>query len=74
MILPNKIVRIEESLLFRCVAILNLDFDQIDLGSLYAKSKRQFPDASDFILCIDLLHVIGRINVDLETGVVTNVN
>jgi hypothetical protein len=48
--------------------ILDLDFDEISLVDLYKITKKKFYGADEFIYSIDVLYVLGKIEIDLEIG------
>jgi hypothetical protein len=74
MILPNKIVRLEDSALSLVPLILELGPAPIPAASLFQEVADDFESLDQFLLALDLLFALGRIDVDMTTGVVSYVN
>lgn len=70
MILPSKIVQLQDSVLGKTPAIMERLNGPVHLRALYSKLSNQFGDWGEFLIAIDILYVIGAIDVDVE-GVVT---
>jgi hypothetical protein len=47
---------------------------QITVGKLREKTAKQFPDVAEFILALDTLFALGRIDFDESTGIITYVD
>lgn len=71
MILPNKAIRLEESALSRASTILRVE-TPISLVELFEEVSDEFDSPQQFMLALDLLFVLGKINLDMDTGIVTN--
>jgi hypothetical protein len=67
MITPNKVVSIEKSALGLVGVILEQGPDPLELVNLYQIVSKQFESIDQFLLVIDLLYVLGRIEVNLQT-------
>ncbi len=74
MITPNKFLPLDQSILGKCFRILDIETDQISLLDLYDKTQQYFIDVSEFLLAIDVLYALNRIDVDLGTGIVSYAN
>ncbi len=61
MIVPNKVVTLKESALGLTTVILDQGPDPIELTKLYSKTSKHFESIDLFILTIDLLYVLGRV-------------
>lgn len=48
--------------------ILDMQFEEIPIGELYKNTKRKFLGLDEFILALDALYILGKIDVDLELG------
>lgn len=72
--MPNKVITLRESALGRTPLILREKATQTNLVSLYDKLGKEFESIDQFLLTIDLLYILGQIDVDLSTGVVTYAN
>ena len=68
MITPNKTIPFKESVIFKMLSILNEDFEEISLIDLYKKTKRKFLWIDEFIYSVDVLYVLGKVELDLELG------
>ena len=72
MITPNKAVTVEESALGLVSVILQAGPYPRDLLSLYREVGDNFESIDQFILAVDVLYVLGRIDVDFKTRTVTD--
>lgn len=50
------------------IYILEEQFEEISIVELYKNTKRKFLELDEFIYSIDVLYILGRIDVDLELG------
>ena len=71
MITPNKVITLRESALGRMPIILREKAPQVNLAALYQKVRKEFESIDQFLLTLDVLYILGQIDVDLSTGVVT---
>ncbi|MBU2524146.1 hypothetical protein KKG71_03055 [Patescibacteria group bacterium] len=69
MITPNKVISIKESALGLVGDILTLGPEPIEISKLYNTVSNKFKDISQFLLCLDLLYVLGRVEINFETGI-----
>jgi hypothetical protein len=74
MILPNKIVSLEESALSLMPVVLERGPSSTPLADLYEEVADSFESVDQFLLTLDLLFILERIDVDLITGVVSYVS
>lgn len=74
MITPNKFISFDESILSKLNIILDLGFDEIEIGRLYEETYKKFDGVDQFIYAIDILYILGRIEVDFTTRTVKYVN
>lgn len=72
--MPNKVITLRESALGRTPTILREKSSQANLVSLYDKIGKEFESIDQFLLTIDVLYILGQIDVDLSTGVVNYVD
>lgn len=70
MLLPNKIISLNESSIYRAAKLLSLLKDDISFVELYKSSKRNFSCCSEFIDALDLLFVLEKITLDKENEVI----
>ena len=70
MILPNKIISLEESCLPKAAKLLENLQDNDSVQSVYRLNKNIFFDISEFIDALDLLFILKKIDVNFTTGVI----
>lgn len=68
MLLPSKFTRLEESTLFRINAIMNERFNGETVQDVYHRTRGVFLDATEFLHALDILFVLGVVNVDVGSG------
>lgn len=61
MIVPNKAISYDESLMSKLPFILNLLNEPISPKLLYKKTNCQFEDISQYLLTLDTLFILGKI-------------
>jgi hypothetical protein len=71
MITPNKAITIEESALGKAPVILKQGPDPVDLIGLFELIGSKFDSIDQFLLTLDVLYVLGRINLDAATRILT---
>ena len=75
MIYPNKHIRIQDSIIYKMVSILEVQNDsEINIHELYAKVKNKFSNTDEFILSLDVLYVLDMIEVDSNTETIKYAN
>lgn len=67
MITPNKVVSIENSALGLVGTILEQGSAPLNLNKLYHIVSKNFESIDQFMLAIDLLYVLGRIDINVQT-------
>ncbi|HIF9080119.1 ABC-three component system middle component 7 [Photobacterium damselae] len=70
MIVPNKIISIDESVIYKAAKLLPKINNDVQISELYTKNKRLFIDIPDFIDALDVLFALNKIDVDLDNGVI----
>lgn len=73
MIAPNKVISLRESALGHVSAILREGPAAIDLVSLYERVGDDFDSIDQFILALDILFILRRIDLNAKTRTVTYV-
>lgn len=71
MITPNKVITLRESALGKTPVILKAKAPLMNVADLYRSVHRDFESIDQFLLALDVLYVLGRIEVDITTGAVT---
>ena len=67
MITPNKVVSIDKSALGLVGTILDQGPAPLELLKLYHTVSKKFESIDQFLLAIDLLYVLGRIEINVQT-------
>lgn len=70
MITPNKVVALEGSALGMASVILDRGPQPTDLLVLHRSVSSEFESIDHFLLTLDVLYVLGRIDVDFRTRTV----
>lgn len=75
MITPNKFVSYEKSILSKLEAFLKNSTSEIKIIDLYnyMQKKKVFDSPEEFILTLDALHVLGKINVNFDKRTIQSV-
>jgi hypothetical protein len=71
MICPDKFTAIDDSMLGKSTHLLRAPGTQISIPQLRAEEINHIPDVTDFILALDTLFVLGKVNIDEITGIIT---
>lgn len=70
MIFPDKLVTFQESVLAKCTYILKeLDTQSMPASELFISVKDHYEDISEFILALDVLHMLNKIYFNEELKV-----
>lgn len=69
MIIPSKFITLQQSILGRLPLLLAFP-PPYTIHQLYERVEGDFPDINDFIYAVDTLYVLGKLDVDLESGIV----
>ena len=70
MIVPNKIIPFNESVISKLEFILRELGDEEELNNLYHKVERKFAGIDQFLYAIDVLYALDRIRIDEPTRTV----
>lgn len=71
MITPNKVVTLRESALALTPAIMDQGPHDISVSELLRRVERDVRDLDQFMLALDILFVLGRIEIDVERRVMS---
>ena len=71
MLVPSKFTRLEESTLFKMKSILSGRSESDTVEDVYHRTRNVFVDASEFLHALDVLFVLGILNIEEETGLIT---
>jgi hypothetical protein len=70
MLAPSKILSINDSSLYKAAKLGSMIDRDTDLIDLFERAKRDFRSLSDFIDALDLLFILGKIDLDHENGAI----
>lgn len=71
---PNKFTTFDKSILAKVSALIIEDVDSISLSELIEVRLDKFEDISEFMLAIDILYVLGKIELNEEQGIIKYAN
>lgn len=74
MIVPNKFVSLDDSGLGHIGVILDEGPDPIGLEELYKKVERKFDGVDQFLIALDILFLLNKIEVNFESRTVMYVD
>lgn len=70
MILPNKLIKFQDSILAKTVFILDeISVRSLSVSELYCLVKEYFEDINQYILALDVLFTLDRVNYNEEMQV-----
>lgn len=61
MIFPNKFTSLENSTLGKLDKVLEIDRNEIQIIELYSEVEEHFDGVDEFILALDLLYILDKI-------------
>ncbi len=70
MIIPNKFSSLDESILGKASHLLLDDVTEITVSDLMEMRVGKFNDVGEFILALDVLYVLEKIELDINKRVV----
>jgi hypothetical protein len=70
MITPNKFINYKRSIVGKLEHVLIELNNEESVFDLYHKCSKHFDNVDDFILAIDTLYILDKIEIDLKTGIV----
>jgi hypothetical protein len=70
-ITPNKVITLRESALGRVALILRQQSKATDLVALYHSVSKDFESIDQFLLALDILFFLGRIDINLTTRAIS---
>jgi len=70
MLIPTKFTRLEESTIFKMKCILENKRQDESVLEIFTRTKGDFYDASEFLHAMDILFVLGILDVKMDSGVI----
>ena len=74
MISPNKFIPFDQSILRRLEIILDRDRSDVGITQLFKETSAKFDDVNQFMYTIDVLFVLGCIEIDFKERTLKYVN
>lgn len=74
MITPNKVVTVRESCLALSTLIMRGYPNPISVAHLYEDLSEKFESVDQFLLTLDFLFVMNKVQIDLEEGMLRYVD
>lgn len=68
MITPNKTIPLKSSIIYKCIYILEVNFESIYLVDLYRDVIGRFDGVDEFLYSIDVLYLLNLVDIDFELG------
>jgi len=70
---PSKFTRFDNSILAKICFLIDDELEHITLAELIKLRLSKFSDVSEFMLALDILYVLGKIDLDTNQRVITYV-
>lgn len=74
MIVPNKVTSLDDSVIGKISHLMFEDVEEISVSELLELRLKKFVDIGEFILALDVLYSLGRIELDVERELVRYVS
>ena len=74
MITPNKFTSLDKSIIGKVDCLLLEGVEKITVSELKKLTARKFVDVGEFLLGLDTLFILGRIELDEKNGVIKYVS
>lgn len=71
---PNKFTRFDKSILAKISMLILEEVDSISLSELIEMRLGKFEDISEFMLALDVLYVLGKVELEESEGMIKYVN
>lgn len=71
---PNKFTSFDKSILAKISILILEGFDSISLSELIQMRLDKFEDISEFMLALDVLYVLGKVELEESQGMIKYVN
>lgn len=71
---PNKFTRFDKSILAKISMLIIDEVDSISISELIEMRLEIFEDISEFMLALDVLYVLGKVELDENQGMINYVN
>ena len=71
---PSKFTNFDKSILAKIGLLIIDDVESIELSELIRLRSSKFEDISEFMLALDVLYALGRIEITEDEGIIKYVN
>jgi len=71
---PSKFTRFDKSILAKINLLIIDDVESIKLSELIRLCSSKFEDISEFMLALDVLYALGKIEIEENEGMIRYVN
>jgi len=71
---PSKFTKFDNSILAKISNLIIEEYESIELAELINLRLSKFEDIGEFMLALDVLFVLGKIELDESKGIVNYVN
>jgi hypothetical protein len=71
---PNKFTSFDKSILAKISILVLEEIDSISISELIQMRLDKFEDISEFMLALDVLFVLGKVELDESQGMIKYVN
>jgi hypothetical protein len=71
---PNKFTKFDKSILAKISLLIIDEADSITLAELIEMRLEKFEDISEFMLALDVLYVLGKVELNENQGMINYVN
>ena len=71
---PSKFTNFDKSILAKISLLIIDDVESIELSELIRLRSSKFEDISEFMLALDVLYALGRIEIAEDEGIIKYVN
>lgn len=72
MITPNKFISLDQSILSKLEVVLDHLTSRTSVRELYRDVAHRFDTVDQFLLAVDVLYVLGRVDVDFRNATVSH--
>ena len=71
---PSKFTRFDDSILSKISILISDEIEVVVLKELVKNQSNKFEDISEFMLALDILYVLEKIELDEDKGLIKYVN
>lgn len=72
MITPSKLTSLDDSILSKLEPVLRAVSGDIPIRDLYHQVAAKFSSVEEFMLAVDILYIVGKVDVRMPDAVISN--